>query len=302
MTAASDPNLAHLQGFCDLLERTGVELRASSAALQERSEALHGPEGQAAPAPSGPADIGSDDAAAGLAALARAAGERLTAEPEPASDALASAGADLEAAGERVLAEGYEPLESTAQELEQDAERQSRDVEAAARTLVEKLQALRAEATQEAASVRDAVGQARGRVERRAAELTARGEGAVEAVARELAELKQGCGDIATDLADFYREWGTASEDEADSLLRGVAEAGEEACDLVATDGAMRLEGAAREALGEPLARLRAALDEADAAITAVATAAWELEGLVPQLAICMNVVENINRLLEEMG
>jgi chromosome segregation ATPase len=306
LSSASDPGLPNLQAFCELLQKAAAGLRASGEALASRCDALEqaGLEGVPPAAGETGADVDADaaKARAAIEALERAAREALGPEPMAPSEALASAAAALETAGARLLAEGHEPAAAAVEELEAAVARRRQQAEAASLALTAGLEALRADLARAAGEASAALAQARERVQHESGELTRRAGRATEGWAQELEELRRGCREVATDLADFYREWGASAEDEADALLREAAEAGLEVADFVSTDGAMQLEAAARGALEEPRARLGAALAEAASVVTAVATAAWELEGLVPQLAICTNVVEDINRLLEELG
>jgi hypothetical protein len=277
----SAPGPQDLQGLCALLERAAAQARRGHDSLESRSAALEELEGRATDAMARlVAEIdegGREIEAAGAEVLSAREGlARVLHAAEPALMAMRHALDEADAAWARAR--------STLQER---AASQQRRTEHAWSDLATGLDALRVAPVPEGARAT-------------VSEFTGEAARATEGWSRERAALAQGCAEIGTDLADSYGEWGAESEREAEALIRGITEAALEVADFLGTDGAMQLEAAARGALGEPLAQLRATLAEAEAVIAASASAAGELTGLVPQLVICMNIIENINRLLEE--
>jgi hypothetical protein len=326
LSAAEDRGVRNLEAFCDLLARTIGELRNGSGGhrtLAARAEALEVLEGTAGPAAAqltaqvesvgGELETAASDAHATTDEFRQAAQEIAASDLARAMEALDEMDAacrdartrvqmGLEADSRVLIAEGHGQLGADAGGLAEQMEPLAHGSEAALRAASGELSALRDEAVAAEVDLGGALAQECSRVQDEVEELAQEADEATSAWSRDLADLARGCREMGTDLADFYDEWSAAAERETDSLLRELGDAGLELVDVLGSDAPLQLEGSMRAALGEPLSRLSDGLAQVDALITATASVAWELEGLVPQLAICMNVVENINRLLEEMG
>jgi uncharacterized phage infection (PIP) family protein YhgE len=318
-----DDGIENLQNFCDLLEKTVAQVQEKNGVLDSQADTLDDLEGRAEDVigqfssaieeGQGEIDAAHGEATAAVEGLAQAAQEAAGSDLGSIESQLDSAEStfdqkkndaqsDLDDDFGRLTSEGFGGFAATVDELEDRAGALQQENQADAQALSGGLDTLETEATQDGTETGEAIGQGITGVQSDGGEFMRDALLATEGWSTELADLKQGCSEAGTDLSDLYAAWGTESEAEGDALIKEMTEAGQEATDFVSTDGAMQLETSLDGVLGEPLPGLGSGLSEAETLVEAGEALGHELQDLVPQLEICLNVVENINRLLEEMG
>jgi hypothetical protein len=318
-----DDGLQNLQNFCDLLERTVGQMQEKNAALdaladdfdglEDRAQDVIGQLGAELSGSRGEIDAAHGEATSAVEGLTQAAQEaatsdlaavdgRLDADETAFDQERTEAQADLEQDFARLSTEGFGALATTVDELEERTGVLQQESAADAQALSGGLETLTGEAEQDGTETGEAIGRSLTGVQSDGGEFTRDALLATEGWAAELAELKQGCSEAGTDLSDLYSAWAGEAQAEGDALIKGFTEAGQEATDFVSTDGAMQMETSLEGALGEPLPGLGSGLGETDGVVETGESIGQDLQELVPQLEICLNVVENINRLLEEMG
>ena len=323
MSGGFDDGLQNLQNFCDLLEKTVGQMQEKNGALDAQADTFDDLEDRAGDAigqlsaelesSQGEIDAAHGEATAAMEGLTQAAQEaagselgavdgRLDAAETAFDQKRTEAQGDLEQDFARLSADGFGALATSVDELEERTGVLQQESAADAQSLSSGLDALTGEAEQDGTEVGEAIGRGLTGVQSDGGEFIRDALLATEGWATELNELKQGCSEAGTDLSDLYAGWATDSQAEGDALIKGFTEAGQEATDFVSTDGAMQLETLLEGALGEPLPGLGTGLGEADGVVETGESIGQDLQELVPQLEICLNVVENINRLLEEMG
>jgi hypothetical protein len=314
VSGGQDDLLPSLQGFCELLARTITQARASRAALEtqgealgarlERAEGVIG--GFVGALQEGEREIGAAHAQAAAALEPAGSGPvglegRLDSAEAAFDQGRREAQAELDRRFGRLSSDGFGALGAGLEAMERRTATLQQDSATGSRALSDALAALEAEAGEAGSETAQAVGRTPGEARALADELAGEAAGAREGWTAARAELKRACADAVTDLSDRYSEWVAECTGEGEALVRSVTDAGQEAADFVSADGGLQLEAALDGALGSPLAGLSRALAEATTAIETGERLGQELRFLVPQLEICLNVVENINRLLEEM-
>lgn len=114
-------------------------------------------------------------------------------------------------------------------------------------------------------------------------------------------QLREGCEETGGALATAYASWGEETGSVADALVDQVEEVLDGAAEFVGSESASALAEARATGLDDPGAELLQQFDDTQQTLEAGEALAEALEGFVPDLQKCINVVDEVDRLLNAL-
>jgi DNA anti-recombination protein RmuC len=132
-------------------------------------------------------------------------------------------------------------------------------------------------------------------------------DGAFETVTSEWREsideqLREGCEEAGEALASAYSSWGEEAGSVADALGDQIEEVLDGAAEFVGSDSTANLTAAREGGLDDPGGELIERFDETKQTLETGESLADALGDLVPEVQKCLNVVDEVERLLNAMG
>jgi uncharacterized phage infection (PIP) family protein YhgE len=321
--AGLDEGVGNLQRFIEGVQKTSDELGEAASTLESTASDFERLEGDAEESIGGlngdleegidQLDRAFEEAREAIDGVADAAEDIADSRLSDARESLDEAGGDCEAelsegrAGleegfARLSESGYDAYATALEEAEAELGQLDDSDRDAFDGLEESASDMRGRVSEASSDTVNAVDEAEGEVKTATSNL----ETAFDAVTSEWKDsidnqLQEGCEDTGAALAAEYEAWGEEAGDVAESLVEQVAEVIAEAAEFVGADSAEAMTEAAENGIAEPGADLLERLAETQETLDAGEQLATRLEEMVPDLQTCLNVMDEIDRLLNAL-
>lgn len=320
--AGQDESVQNLEAFIALVTQTTSELNDQTAEVETAQAELDRLSDEVDDSLGGLGDTIED----GLDALgdeadraAAALADVETAGREAAESRLSQLSSDLGAAAERAesrasgarerIEEGFDDLKADGlqafaevlHELADDADGARGEAEAGFGELGEAISAAEASLREAQDDATQALDEAASSASQEAAEVTAAGQQAASDWAEGRAELEADAAEAQSALADAYTEWTEHVRQQGETALAAAREALAGA-EQAATESAGLLDEAARAASEDALPEMAEEAGEVTSAVEPGDPLAQALEPMVTELVVVQSVVDQIAKLLQEIG
>ena len=320
--AGLDESVGKLQKFSSDLGRTIAQLGESTASIETHSDTFADLENDAEDRIGGLADdiqeavrdLGRacDDIEEALGALsdeaeevaesrlpdARSELDDATSEQrdrvETTGDELQDAFERLSDGGHQEHADAVEDAEAAVGDDDQEDQQAFASLDEGAAEMTGRTEEARSEASASMSEATSGVEEEAGTLETAFADATSQWDQSVDE------QLRAGCEDVGAGIEQAYADWTQQARATADELVADVGEALIKAAETVSGESAPQLTEAAAEALNAGAALLDE-IAQGVSSLEAGEQLAEALTPLVPNLQTCLRVVEQIDRILNEL-